>query len=1245
MTDRLRALLAQRILVLDGAMGTLLQRHGFSEADYRGERFADWPHLVQGNTDLLCLTQPEAVRTAHRAYLDAGADIVSTNTFTATAIAQADYGLQEVCYNLNAAAARLARAEADAATARTPDRPRFVAGSIGPMNKALSLSPDIADPGFRAVTFAQVRDAYRDQVRGLIDGGADILLLETVFDTLNAKAAIAAIRQLFRETGRTLPVIVSGTVVDQSGRTLVGQTVEAFWISIAHAPELLAVGLNCALGTGQMRPFIEELARVAPVPTSLYPNAGLPNEMGGYDETPDYMARVLREYAEEGLVNLVGSCCGSTPAHTAAIAEAVAGVKPRGAPARPQTLRLAGLEPLVFRPDLNFVNVGERTNVTGSRRFARLIKENNYEEALSVARQQVEAGAQMIDVNMDEGLLDAEAAMRRFLLLAMAEPDIARVPVVVDSSKWEVIEAGLQCIPGKPVVNSISLKEGEEQFRRQAELARDYGAAVIVMAFDEQGQADTVERRIAVCERAYRILTEEAGIPPEDVIFDPNIFAVATGIAEHNRYALDYLEVVRWIKANLPGARVSGGVSNLSFSFRGNERVREAMHAAFLYRAVQAGMDMGIVNAGQLAVYDEVEPALLERVEDVLFDRRPDATERLVTYAEGLQAQGAGTLDRDEAWRRLPVEERLAHALVKGIADYVEADVEEARQRYPRPLDVIEGPLMDGMNVVGDLFGAGKMFLPQVVKSARVMKKAVAYLTPFIEAEQRADGGEVAARPRVLMATVKGDVHDIGKNIVGVVLGCNGYDVVDLGVMVPADRILTAAKEQRADVIGLSGLITPSLDEMVHVARELEREGSRLPLLIGGATTSKLHTAVKIAPVYGGPTVHVLDASKSVPAVSALISDEQRDGFVADVAAEYAEVRARYAARGRTQSLLSLEDARTNAFRSDWAEIPVTAPAQPGVTAFDDVTAGDLRPFIDWSPFFIAWEMKGKYPEILDDPRTGEEARKLLADANALLDEVEANAWLTPRGVAGLWPANAVGDDVEVYADDARETPLAVFHTLRQQSEKTPGKPNRALADFVAPKGSGVADYLGAFVVSVHGAEALAARFREDHDDYRAILTQALADRLAEAFAEWLHFRVRRDLWGYAPAEALSNDDLIRERYRGIRPAPGYPAQPDHTEKITLFRLLDAEANASAGLTEHLAMTPPATVCGLYLAHPKADYFNLGPVGRDQVEDYARRKGMPVEEVERWLGPSLAYDPPAAFSGDGVAAEAGIVTK
>ncbi|WP_412062201.1 methionine synthase [Rubrivirga sp. IMCC45206] len=1206
--DTLRPILDARILLLDGGMGTMIQAAGVTEADLRGDRFADWPESLAGANDLLALTQPDLVRGVHASYFAAGADLATTNTFNAQAVSLADYGLSDLAYELNVAAARLARAAADDAS--TADRPRFVAGSIGPMNRTLSLSPDVEDPGARAVTFDQVKEAYAEQVRGLVDGGADVLLVETIFDTLNAKAAVVALREHRRQHGSLPPVMLSGTVVDQSGRTLVGQTVEAFYHSLAHAPNLLSVGLNCALGSAQMRPFIAELAAAVPVYTSLYPNAGLPNELGGYDEGPAFMAQQARDYAEEGWLNLVGGCCGTTPAHIEAIAGAVEGLAPR-VPATPvRTFRAAGLETLAIRPDTNLVNIGERTNVTGSKRFERLITAGDYDEALSVAAQQVEAGAQMIDVNMDEGMLDGPAAMERFLLLAMAEPDIARVPVVVDSSSWATIEAGLKCVPGKPVVNSISLKEGEASFRQQAERARDYGAAVIVMAFDEDGQADTVERRIAVCERAYRMLTDEVGVPPEDIVFDPNVFAVATGLEEHRRYALDFLEATRWIKTHLPHARVSGGISNLSFSFRGNEPVREAMHAAFLYHAVQAGLDMGIVNAGQLAVYDDLDPALLEAVEDVLFDRRDDATERLVALAESYRVPDAAQEAKAAAWRAGPVEERLAYALVKGITEFVDADTEEARLKYDRPLEVIEGPLMDGMNRVGDLFGAGKMFLPQVVKSARVMKRAVAHLTPYIEAEQV----EAVARTKVLMATVKGDVHDIGKNIVGVVLGCNGYDVIDLGVMVPSQTIVDAIREHDVDVVGLSGLITPSLDEMVAVAKEMERAGIRLPLLIGGATTSKLHTAVKVAPHYSAPAVHVLDASKSVPTVSALVSTD-RDAFAADVTDEYAAVRERYAARQRAQTILPLAEARANAPALAFDDVPV--PRALGITP-DAASTADLRPWIDWGPFFAAWEMRGSFPAIFDDPDKGEAARKLFQEANELLDEIEADDLFTPRAVFGLFPAHRDGDDVVLDADGEVR-----LHTLRQQTAKTPGKPNRALADLVAPEG----DHLGAFVVTIHGAEALAQAGRDAGDDYRAILAQSLADRLAEAYAERLHAHVRRQAWGYAPDEDLSTDDLVRERYRGIRPAPGYPAQPDHTEKFTIFDLLDAREHTGAGLTEHLAMTPPATVCGVYFAHPDAAYFNVGVLGRDQVADYAARKGMPVAEAERWLGPVLAYEP------------------
>jgi 5-methyltetrahydrofolate--homocysteine methyltransferase len=1224
-TSPLHEALARRILILDGAMGTMLQRHTLTEADFRGERFAAHDHELRGNNDLLSLTQPAIIRDVHRAYLEAGADIIETNTFSATSIAQADYGLEHIIQELNYESARLAREAVDAIA--TPERPRFVAGAIGPTNRTLSISPDVSNPAVRAVTFDDVERSYIAQVRALMDGGVDLLLVETVFDTLNCKAALVAIQRVFDERSTSVPVMVSGTIVDQSGRTLSGQTAEAFWISVSHMPHLLSVGLNCALGSEQMRPFIEEISNVSTVHTSLYPNAGLPNAMGGYDETPAHMARVAREYAEAGFVNLVGGCCGSTPDHIAAIAAAVADVPPRRIPDVEAFTRLAGLEPLVIRPETNFVNIGERTNVTGSRRFARLIKEGHFEDALSVARDQVENGAQMVDVNMDEAMLDSVEAMTTFLNLIATEPDIARVPIVIDSSRWDVIEAGLKCVQGKAVVNSISLKEGEEDFLRQARVARRFGAAVIVMAFDENGQADTFERRIAICERVYRLLSEEVGFPPQDIIFDPNIFAIATGIEEHNRYGIDFIRTVHWIKQNLPGTKVSGGVSNLSFSFRGNDRVREAMHAAFLYHAIEAGMDMGIVNAGQMEVYDEVDPQLLEHVEDVIFDRRSDATERLVEFAESLTAKEE-TGARRAAWRDAPVGERLKHALVKGIVEYIEVDTEEARQQAVSALDVIEGPLMAGMNVVGDLFGSGKMFLPQVVKSARVMKKAVAYLIPYIEAEKE-KSGDRRAKGRVLLATVKGDVHDIGKNIVGVVLGCNNYDVVDLGVMVPADRILAEAREQDADIIGLSGLITPSLDEMVHVASEMKRTGMTQPLLIGGATTSSIHTAVKIAPAFDGPVVHVLDASRSVSVVSSLLS-ASKDEFVSGNRQSLADIRARHERRTDSRSYLTIEEARANRFAFDPERAMVTMPRKPGVHVLDNIPIGILRRYIDWTPFFIAWEMKGKYPTIFDKPDIGTEARKLFNDANRMLDWFEEEGVVSVRGVFGLWPANAIGDDIQVFSDGSPD-PIATLHTLRQQSEKTPGRPNRALADFVAPLESGLRDGVGAFAVSAgFGIKAIASDFERDHDDYSSIMAKTLADRLAEAAAEWLHERVRREYWGYAPAEQLSNDELVAERYRGIRPAPGYPACPDHTEKETIWHLLDVDGNTGIVLTESLAMDPAASVCGLFLAHPDAAYFDAGFFDRDQVADYAVRKGKDIGEIERWLAPRLTYEPVAA---------------
>ena len=1248
----LRRLLSERILLLDGAMGTMIQRHTLTEEDFRNERFADVDGDLQGNNDLLSLTRPGLIRDIHREYLQAGADIIETNTFSATSIAQADYNLQAAAHDLNVASAQLAREAADEFS--TDDKPRFVAGAIGPTNKTLSVSPDVNDPGYRDVTFDEVRSAYLEQARGLVEGGVDLLLIETVFDTLNCKAAIVALQDLFAELGRELPVMISGTIVDMSGRTLSGQTPEAFYQSVAHMPSLLSVGLNCALGSKQMRPFIEELAGAAEVHTSLYPNAGLPNEFGGYDETPDFMAEQLDAYASEGWVNIVGGCCGTAPEHIEAFAEVAAQHAPRTIPDRTPYLRLSGLEPLEMNETVGFVNIGERTNVMGSRRFKRLIKNDEYEEALSVARQQVENGAQMIDVNMDEGMIDSAAAMKRFLQLVAAEPDIARVPIVVDSSKWEVIETGLKCVQGKAVVNSISLKEGEAEFLEHARMCRKYGAAVIVMAFDEEGQADTYARKIEICERAYKLLTEEVGMPPEDIIFDPNIFAVATGIEEHDEYARDFLRATEWIKENLPRAKVSGGLSNISFSFRGNNRVREAMHTIFLYHAIQRGLDMAIVNAGQIEVYDEIDDELRERIEDVYFNRRDDATERLVDLAEEIAAQADDRENEEETaeWREGTVEERIEHALVKGILEHIIDDTEEARQKYPSPLEVIEGPLMDGMDVVGDLFGDGKMFLPQVVKSARVMKKAVGYLRPYIEEEnakedaRREAAGEAPREdtdnPTVLLATVKGDVHDIGKNIVGVVLQCNGYDVVDLGVMVPAQEILQKAREHDVDIIGLSGLITPSLDEMVHVAKEMEREDFSCPLLIGGATTSEIHTAVKIAEHYSGPVVHVLDASRSVNVTGNLVAEDLRDTFLQEVSERYDTLRERHNRGGRRKTFLSIEEARANRFTCDWDTVPITTPNKLGTTVLPSVPIDTLRDYIDWTPFFIAWDLSGKYPRIFEDEEKGEEARRLYEDANAVLDELAKRRALTCNGICGLFPANRVGDDIEVYTDESRTEIATTFHTLRQQTKKTGDRPNRALADFVAPKDSGRKDYIGGFAVTGGlGLQPLVDAAKADGDDYRAIMLQALGDRLAEAFAEYLHEQVRKDYWGYAPDEDLSNEELIRESYRGIRPAPGYPACPDHTEKPPLWNLLGVENHTDIGLTETLAMTPGASVCGIYFAHPEASYYNVGTFQKDQVEDYAARKNMDVAEVERWLASRLAYEPDTdlrAPAGDGARA-------
>lgn len=1230
MTTRqhLEALLASRILILDGAMGTMIQQYDLAESDFRGERFSEAEHPQIGNNDILSITRPDIIEEIHLAFLNAGANILATNTFSSTAIAQADYGLEDAVYDLNVSAAQVARRSAESFASANPEQPVFVAGAIGPTNRTLSLSPDVSDPGYRATTFMEMQKAYAEQVRGLVDGGVDILLIETVFDTLNCKAAIYAISEYFDEQDVRLPVMISGTIVDKSGRTLSGQTLEAFWHSIRHAPELISVGVNCALGSDQMRSHIEQLSRIADIYTSLYPNAGLPDEFGEYGETPGFMADRIGEYAREGFLNIAGGCCGTTPEHIREIAASVSGLPPRVPPTIEKTLRLSGLEPLTFRSDLNFVNIGERTNVTGSRAFARLIKSGDYETALSVARQQVENGAQMIDVNMDEGLLDSEQAMVTFLNLIASEPDIASVPVVVDSSRFEVIEKGLACIQGKGVVNSISLKEGEDTFVQQARVARRFGAAVIVMAFDEDGQADSFGRKIEICKRAYDILVHDVGFPAEDIIFDPNIFAIGTGIAEHNRYAIDYIEAVEWIKSNLPLARISGGVSNLSFSFRGNNVVREAMHSAFLFQAIQAGMDMGIVNAGQLEVYDEIEPELKKAVEDVLYDRTPDATDTLIDLAASVSERAADETE-SPAWREQPVESRINHALVKGIVEYIIEDVEEARQNTPFALDIIEGPLMDGMNIVGELFGSGKMFLPQVVKSARVMKKAVAHLIPFIEEEKKTNPASSQSRKKVLLATVKGDVHDIGKNIVGVVLGCNDYEVIDLGVMVPADRILDEALKEKVDVIGLSGLITPSLDEMVHVASEMQRRGIDLPLLIGGATTSKVHTAVKIDPAYNGSVVHVLDASRSVQVVSKLLGAD-RGAFREEVDHEYQAVRAKHARRGREKEYLTLEAARENRLTLDWETVDITTPARLGVETVNHLTITDLEPYIDWTPFFQAWGVPGKYPSILDRDDSGEQARKLLADATELLRRMEMESWIKLKGVYGLFPAASKMDDIVVYDSEQRENSVATLHTLRQQTRKTPGKPNRALSDFVAPEESGRRDYVGAFAVTAgHGVDGIVQRFKDDNDDYNAIMVKMLADRLAEAFAEYLHRLVRVEAWGYSPRESLENEDLIRERYRGIRPAPGYPAQPDHTEKRTIWELLEVESRTGIRLTESLAMYPASSVTGLYFANAAADYFNAGMLGRDQIADYARRKGMPKSLIERWMASRLNYDPEA----------------
>jgi 5-methyltetrahydrofolate--homocysteine methyltransferase len=1221
----LRTLLDRRILVLDGAMGTMIQSHKLTEAGYRGERFRDWPSDLKGNNDLLVLTQPALIGGIHRAYLAAGADIIETNTFNSNRPSMADYGMEGLVYELNRSAAEIARAAADEWTARTPDKPRFVAGALGPTSKTASISPDVNDAGFRNITFDELVEAYAEALRGLCDGGVDLLLVETIFDTLNAKAAIFAIRRHFDEVGGRLPVIVSGTITDQSGRTLTGQTTEAFWNSVRHA-EPLAVGLNCALGAKLMRPYIEELSTVADTYVSCYPNAGLPNPLAetGYDETPDYTAALLEEFGQAGFLNIVGGCCGTTPEHIRAIADVVGKLPPRKVPAVEKKLRLSGLEPCNIGEGSLFVNVGERTNVTGSKAFARLILAGDYGAALAVARQQVESGAQVIDVNMDEAMLDSERAMTTFLNLVAAEPDISRVPVMIDSSKWSVIEAGLKCVQGKAIVNSISLKEGHDEFVKHARLARRYGAAVVVMSFDEMGQADTLERRTQIARRGYDVLVNEVGFPAEDIIIDPNIFAVATGLEEHNNYGVDFIEATRWIRAKLPHARVSGGLSNLSFSFRGNDPVREAMHTAFLYHAIQAGLTMAIVNAGQLGVYADIPKDLLEHVEDVILNRRPDATERMVKFAETVRSGGKAK-EEDLSWRKGTVEERLAHALVQGISTYVVADTEEARLAAERPIQVIEGPLMDGMNIVGDLFGAGKMFLPQVVKSARVMKQAVAHLVPFIEAEKAA-AGDAKPKGKIVVATVKGDVHDIGKNIVAVVLQCNNFEVLNLGVMVPAQKILQVARVENCDIIGLSGLITPSLEEMAHVAHEMAREGFTVPLLIGGATTSRVHTAVKIAPNYPGPVVYVPDASRSVGVCTNLLSPELHGPYVAEVRSDYERIRVQHAAKKGQAPLISLSEARSNYFPIDWTSYSPPQPKHAGRHEFRDYGLAELARYIDWSPFFQTWELAGAYPKILDDPVVGEAARNVFADAQAMLERIVREKWLAANGVVTLAPADAVGDDVEVYADDSRRTVATTFRFLRQQTQKADDRHNLCLADFVAPRASGRRDWLGAFAVTAGlGCEERVKAFEAAHDDYSAIMLKALADRLAEAFAERLHERVRREFWGYAADEALGADDLIREKYLGIRPAPGYPACPDHTEKGPLFDLLGAPALGIA-LTESYAMWPPASVSGFYFSHPQSQYFAVGKIGRDQVEDYARRKSLELKKTERWLAPALAYD-------------------
>jgi 5-methyltetrahydrofolate--homocysteine methyltransferase len=1213
-----------RILILDGAMGTMIQSHKLEEADFRGTEFKDHPTDLKGDNDLLCITQPHIIEEIHTQYLDAGADIIETNTFNGTQLSQADYQLESQAYRINFEAAKIARLAADKKTLETPDKPRFVAGAVGPTSRTASISPDVNDPGFRNVTFEELRKNYYESVKGLTEGGSDIILIETIFDTLNAEAAIYATREYFNDAGIELPIMISGTITDASGRTLSGQTTEAFWISVAHAKPF-SIGLNCALGADALRPYIEELSTKADVRVSAHPNAGLPNEFGEYEQTPEQMAAIIGSFAESGFINIIGGCCGSRPEHIAAIAKEMAKYPPRVPPVIEPTLTLSGLEPFVAGKNHLFINVGERTNVTGSKRFLRLIKEEKFEEALDVARDQVENGAQIIDINMDEGMLESKEAMVHFLNLIASEPDIARVPIMIDSSKWDIIEAGLKCIQGKSVVNSISMKEGEEEFLDRARSCLNYGAAAVVMAFDEKGQADTYERKIEICKRSYDLLTS-IGFPPQDIIFDPNIFAIATGIEEHNNYAVDFINATAWIKQNLPYASISGGVSNVSFSFRGNDSVREAIHSCFLYHAIKAGMNMGIVNPGQLVIYDEIPAELKERVEDVVLNRRPDATDRLLEIAEQYRTGASQKQEENLEWRQLPVNKRLEHALIKGITTYIIEDTEEARLNASRPIDVIEGPLMDGMNVVGDLFGSGKMFLPQVVKSARVMKQSVAHLIPFIDAEK-----DVNSKPKgkILMATVKGDVHDIGKNIVGVVLQCNNYDVVDMGVMVPCDKILAKAIEEKVDIIGLSGLITPSLDEMVHVAKEMQRLDFQIPLMIGGATTSKAHAAVKIEPQYkNNIAVYVPDASRSVGVATSLLSDTGTEDYVEKIRNEYEKVRERRKQNSRKDPVLSYESALAKRCQLDWEAFEPTRPTFTGTKVFEDYPLEDLVPYIDWTPFFITWGISGKYPKIFDDEKVGEAATQLFNDAQNLLKRIIDEKLLRAAAVIGFWPANSHDDDILLYKGEEKDEEIAKLHHLRQQIVKNPSNPQYSLADFIAPETSGKTDYIGGFAVTAGiGANKLAQSFEEKNDDYNSIMTKALADRLAEAFAEHMHERVRKEFWGYDKNESLTTEELIKESYRGIRPAPGYPACPDHTEKATLFHLLNAEQEIGVAITEHFAMTPAASVSGFYFAHPETKYFNVGKISKDQVEDYAKRKAMSLQEAERWLSPNLDYDP------------------